>query len=332
MSFLFIFYFFHLNSRKLKTFFIIILTKNNQGRGGKMKLNEDDDDLDKQNDDDDCFEGYYIDSHKNEPRCLFDCLTSSSSSNNRNNNPSSSRPRCVCFGIGCCLNNNNNNTTSTNRSTKSTGGCLKSKRDSFGENMSEDEDMMSPMTSENKQRHSQRPNTLKLILNLICCCFFPKSSSCHQHNDLQNNSDQYSDIVDMESNNNNKKLQLKLKPNGNVGNNKDGEEFIERPPVTCIRVLRPSNDLTPVRFDSHYNIIQAVSSGSLSGPSGNGPTAICDSPTSNKSVVDVISSIMEDAIKPEQQQFTTTTTTIDENEDNNFGGGGGDYCKTYTKV
>ena len=31
------------------------------------------------------------------------------------------------------------------------------------------------------------------------------------------------------------------------------------PPVSCIRVLRPSNDLTPVRFDSHYNIIQALS-------------------------------------------------------------------------
>lgn len=30
------------------------------------------------------------------------------------------------------------------------------------------------------------------------------------------------------------------------------------PPVTCIRVLRPSNDLTPVKFDSHYNIIQTL--------------------------------------------------------------------------
>lgn len=35
------------------------------------------------------------------------------------------------------------------------------------------------------------------------------------------------------------------------------------PPVSCIRVLRPSNDLTPVRFDSHYNIIQALNSDQL---------------------------------------------------------------------
>ena len=46
----------------------------------------------------------------------------------------------------------------------------------------------------------------------------------------------------------------------------DGD-FAFPPPVTCIRVLRPSNDLTPVRFDSHYNIIQALSTGSLSNSS-----------------------------------------------------------------
>jgi hypothetical protein len=45
----------------------------------------------------------------------------------------------------------------------------------------------------------------------------------------------------------------------------DDNDLIEPPPVTCIRVLRPSNDLTPVRFDSHYNIIQAISIGSISG-------------------------------------------------------------------
>jgi len=36
------------------------------------------------------------------------------------------------------------------------------------------------------------------------------------------------------------------------------------PPITCIRVLRPSNDLTAVRFDSHYNIIQADNSDNTS--------------------------------------------------------------------
>jgi hypothetical protein len=35
----------------------------------------------------------------------------------------------------------------------------------------------------------------------------------------------------------------------------DDEYYMEPPPVTCIRVLRPSNDLSAVRFDSHYNII-----------------------------------------------------------------------------
>ena len=38
------------------------------------------------------------------------------------------------------------------------------------------------------------------------------------------------------------------------------------PSVTCIRVLRPSNDLTPVRFDSIYNIVHSASlSESLAG-------------------------------------------------------------------
>jgi len=43
----------------------------------------------------------------------------------------------------------------------------------------------------------------------------------------------------------------------------ENEEFAEPPPITCIRVLRPSNDLTPVRFDSHYNIIQTLNANLL---------------------------------------------------------------------
>jgi hypothetical protein len=40
------------------------------------------------------------------------------------------------------------------------------------------------------------------------------------------------------------------------------DEYMDNPPIKCIRVLRPSNDLTSVRFDSHFNIIQAVNNGS----------------------------------------------------------------------
>ncbi len=43
-------------------------------------------------------------------------------------------------------------------------------------------------------------------------------------------------------------------------NSDDDNLNSDQPPITCIRVLRPSNDLTPVRFDSHYNIIQAENS------------------------------------------------------------------------
>jgi hypothetical protein len=41
------------------------------------------------------------------------------------------------------------------------------------------------------------------------------------------------------------------------------EDYMDNPPIKYIRVLRPSNDLSSVRFDSHFNIIQAVNDGSL---------------------------------------------------------------------
>lgn len=49
-----------------------------------------------------------------------------------------------------------------------------------------------------------------------------------------------------------------------IANSQDDRSDLEsycanHPPITCIRVLRPSNDLTPIRFDSHYNIIQTES-------------------------------------------------------------------------
>ena len=64
-------------------------------------------------------------------------------------------------------------------------------------------------------------------------------------NDLKNRNQQTSN--NKEDNN---------KQNFNVEIQSDSIQF--PPPVSCIRVLRPSNDLTPVRFDSHYNIIQAL--------------------------------------------------------------------------
>jgi hypothetical protein len=53
----------------------------------------------------------------------------------------------------------------------------------------------------------------------------------------------------------------KAKTNRNTiktGSYSSDECISNPPPVTCIRVLRPSNDLTPVKFDSHYNIIQTL--------------------------------------------------------------------------
>ena len=50
--------------------------------------------------------------------------------------------------------------------------------------------------------------------------------------------------------------------NSNYNKKIDDDDYIDPPPVRFIRVLRPSNDLTPVQFDSHYNIIQALN-GSL---------------------------------------------------------------------
>ena len=63
-----------------------------------------------------------------------------------------------------------------------------------------------------------------------------------------------------------KKKKLSCKQNRGDNHSDECDDLIENPPpVMCIRVLRPSNDLTPVRFDSHYNIIQSISTGSISG-------------------------------------------------------------------
>ena len=93
-------------------------------------------------------------------------------------------------------------------------------------------------------------------------------------------------------------VKLRTKNNSSLkSNNKkiDDDDYTDPPPVRCIRVLRPSNDLTPVQFDSHYNIIQALN-GSLNvnGDSINiGVDNAADATT------------------------TTTTTTIVDNNNNN---------------
>lgn len=139
---------------------------------------------------------------------------------------------------------------------------------------------------------------IRLVLNLFSCCLRAKSTELGS----RENSENYETAAI------NSSALVPVKPKkSNL--NSVLEEYVERPPVTCIRVLRPSNDLTPVRFDSHYNIIQAVSSGSFSGASG-----LPSPPSSeaNKSAVDVISSIMEDAIKQQvvsSNDFVVSTYT-----------------------
>lgn len=141
-----------------------------------------------------------------------------------------------------------------------------------------------------------RSNPLRLLLGLFQCCVRPKT-------ELTERSSSGDPAVPSAL------LVSSAKPKKSSNSL---EEYVERPPVTCIRVLRPSNDLTPVRFDSHYNIIQAVSNGSFSGPSDGAAPSLPSPPSTeaSKTAADVITSIMEDALK--QQNATTTTTTTND--------------------
>lgn len=152
---------------------------------------------------------------------------------------------------------------------------------------------------------------VRLVLGLFSCCLRSKSSdSDSRENSREINVGGGGNGCD--SANSGALVPVKAKKSNLNSLNNGGalEEYVERPPVTCIRVLRPSNDLTPVRFDSHYNIIQAVSSGSFSGASGLPSPPSSDA---NKSAVDVISSIMEDALKQQvvaaSNDFVVSTYT-----------------------
>lgn len=108
------------------------------------------------------------------------------------------------------------------------------------------------------------------VINLFyvyCCC-----GCCHLFKLLKTKKS--STLLDKNRNNNKSKKNDHKAHDINAANSKDDKLQSDNqsdlnadiqfpPPVSCIRVLRPSNDLTPVRFDSHYNIIQALNSDQL---------------------------------------------------------------------
>ena len=132
----------------------------------------------------------------------------------------------------------------------------------------------------------------KRLANLFCCCcccilnyfsvnsnneeegrsYFARKRCCNGFgergdgneanvslNNVNNNSDD-----EYEIRNDDKKLNAKSASKSSkkkVNMKHSDSDILDPPPITCIRVLRPSNDLTPVRFDSHYNIIQALNNG-----------------------------------------------------------------------
>jgi len=92
-----------------------------------------------------------------------------------------------------------------------------------------------------------------------CGCFskfskFKNYTSTNSNNNLNNNDNGKSKLL--ESNHS----PIKSNKDNNINHCKknDDDDYLDPPPVRYIRVLRPSNDLTPVQFDSHYNIIQAL--------------------------------------------------------------------------
>jgi len=97
-----------------------------------------------------------------------------------------------------------------------------------------------------------------------------KSSSNHLHESLkQNGNISVDNHLNSNRNTNSlkgrlRRISAKSKCSKKTHDNEEDDILAEEPPVTCIRVLRPSNDLTPVKFDSQYNIIQAYNSDSTS--------------------------------------------------------------------
>ncbi len=91
--------------------------------------------------------------------------------------------------------------------------------------------------------------------NLFKCLYSKKQANLNTNSSLKPNQLVFKNQKSNELNNNNINDDNKIQ----CENQSDILNDIQStPPVSCIRVLRPSNDLTPVRFDSHYNIIQAL--------------------------------------------------------------------------
>lgn len=109
------------------------------------------------------------------------------------------------------------------------------------------------------------------IISYLCCCFiFTNSQGYHTIcgkklniknryylNDKLSNNQIYSGNENNQHNNNKSNFDY-------INDTERSEGNLIGQPIKCIRVLRPSNDLTPVRFDSHYNIIQAYSADNTS--------------------------------------------------------------------
>lgn len=156
---------------------------------------------------------------------------------------------------------------------------------------------------------TQNNSAFVRFMQLICCCFifrnqkyfkvfgkkFYFQNASEQPSFYGSNSNQPSDTLNNKNSSNKlekecdsyecrswasktsfrdrlKRGSTKRKENSKT-KREDDDILTEEPAVTCIRVLRPSNDLTPVKFDSQYNIIQAYNTEST--------TLICNNNVDN---------------------------------------------------
>ena len=122
-----------------------------------------------------------------------------------------------------------------------------------------------PVDESNKQHqlNQKRNNFFRRSFNAIfCCCVMTNANN--DENEMPHGGSSVETPSNMNSSINQKLNEIRHNQrNVNASNDNSKEDansdydIASNPPITCIRVLRPSNDLTPVRFDSHYNIIQA---------------------------------------------------------------------------
>ena len=113
----------------------------------------------------------------------------------------------------------------------------------------------------NKQDLNQkRNNFFRQSFNTIFCCCVMKNAK-NDENEMPHGGSSFESPSNMNSSINQKLNDIRHNQRNDNDNSKEDAnsdyDIASNPPITCIRVLRPSNDLTPVRFDSHYNIIQA---------------------------------------------------------------------------